>query len=152
MDQKDIHIVQALQDNARLTNQDLAERVNLSPSPCLRRMKNLEDNGIIKGYRATVDQKAFGFALTVFIHIKLSNHTEDIVKNFERHIRASERVLECFLMTGRWDYMLRVVALDLEDYERFVRSRLQPISSVGSIESNIIYGTIKSQSVLPSPV
>ena len=152
MDQKDIQIVQALQANARLTNQDLAERVSLSPSPCLRRMRNLKDTGIIKGYTATVDRKAFGFALTVFIHIKLSHHTEDIITNFERHIRASERVLDCFLMTGRWDYMLRVVALDLEDYERFVRSKLQPIPSIGSIESNIIYGTIKSQSVLPSPV
>ncbi|MEE2929862.1 MAG: Lrp/AsnC family transcriptional regulator, partial [Pseudomonadota bacterium] len=127
MDSKDRQILQALQADGRLTNQDLSERVNLSPSPCLRRVRLLEEQGVIKGYTALVDQKAWGLPVTVFIRVKLERHSDDAVNAFERTIQEMPQVMDCWLMTGRSDYLLRVIASDLDDYEHFVRRELQRV-------------------------
>lgn len=149
MDSKDRQIVQALQADGRLTNQDLSEQVNLSPSPCLRRVRLLEEQGVIKGYTALVDQKAWGLPVTVFIRIKLERHGDAAVNAFERTIQEMPQVMDCWLMTGRSDYLLRVIASDLDDYERFVRRELQRVPGIASIDTSFAYGSVKHAQVLP---
>jgi len=149
MDQKDRQILRVLQRNGRITNQDLATEVNLSPSPCLRRVKLLEQSGALKGYTADVDADAYGLPLTVFVRVSLTRHTEKVVQHFEQQISRLDQVLECFIMTGVSDYLLRVVVADLADYERFVRKRLQPVDGIGSIDSSFVYGVIKKTGVFP---
>ena len=149
MDSKDRQIVQALQAEGRLTNQDLSEQVNLSPSPCLRRVRLLEEQGVIKGYTALVDQKAWGLPVTVFIRIKLERHGDDAVSAFERAIQDMPQVMDCWLMTGRSDYLLRVIAADLDDYETFVRRELQRVPGIASIDTSFAYGSVKHAQVLP---
>ncbi len=149
MDQKDQQIIRALQRNGRMTNQDLAAEVNLSPSPCLRRLRLLEQSGTITGYSANIDAKAYGLSVTVFVHVKLKSHTEATVKQFELNIARVDQVLECFVMTGASDYLLRVVVADLSDYEDFVRRRLHPIGGIASIDSSFVYGVVKQSNVFP---
>jgi len=118
---KDLQIIRELQQDGRLTNQELAARVNLSPSPCLRRVRLLEEAGVITGYSADVDPRACGLSITAFIRIALQRHERDAVANFEHGIRRIDEILDCYLLTGEADYLLRVVVADLEEYERFVR-------------------------------
>ena len=149
MDSKDRQILQELQANGRLTNQELSERVNLSPSPCLRRLRILEEQGVITGYAALVDQKAWGLPVTVFIRIKLERHGDEAVQAFERAIIEMPKVMDCWLMTGRSDYLLRVIAADLDDYEQFVRRDLQRVPGIASIDTSFAYGRVKQAQVLP---
>ncbi|WP_121024486.1 Lrp/AsnC family transcriptional regulator [Litoreibacter meonggei] len=149
MDDKDQQIIRALQRNGRMTNQDLAAEVNLSPSPCLRRLKLLEQNGVITGYSANIDADAYGLPVTVFVHVTLESHTETTVKQFEADIARVDQVLECFVMTGTSDYLLRVVVADLSDYEAFVRRKLHPIGGIASIDSSFVYGVVKKTNVFP---
>ncbi len=149
MDAKDRQIIRALQRNSRITNQDLAAAVNLSPSPCLRRVKLLEQCGALKGYTADIDAEAYGLPVTAFVRVSLTGHTEKIVQQFEEQISRLDQVLECFVMTGTSDYLLRVVVADLADYENFVRKRLHPIGSIGSIDSSFVYGVVKKTGVFP---
>ena len=141
--------MQALQAEGRLTNQDLSERVNLSPSPCLRRVRMLEEQGVIKGYTAVVDQKAWGLPVTIFIRIKLERHGDAAVSKFEKAIQNMPQVMDCWLMTGRSDYLLRVIASDLDDYERFVRRELQRVPGIASIDTSFAYGSVKHAQVMP---
>ncbi len=149
MDSKDRQILRELQGDGRLTNQDLSERVNLSPSPCLRRVRLMEEQGIIRGYTALVDQKAWGLPVTVFIRLKLERHSDEAVNAFEAAITAMPQVMDCWLMTGRSDYLLRVIAADLDDYERFVRRELQRVPGIASIDTSFAYGSVKHAQVLP---
>ena len=149
MDSKDRQILKELQADGRLSNQDLSERVNLSPSPCLRRLRLLEDAGVITGYAALVDQKAWGLPVTVFIRIKLERHGDEAVQAFERAIIDMPQVMDCWLMTGRSDYLLRVIAADLDDYEKFVRRELQRVPGIASIDTSFAYGRVKHAQVLP---
>ena len=149
MDSKDRQILKELQADGRLSNQDLSERVNLSPSPCLRRLRLLEEAGVITGYAALVDQKAWGLPVTVFIRIKLERHGDEAVQAFERAIIDMPQVMDCWLMTGRSDYLLRVIAADLDDYEQFVRRELQRVPGIASIDTSFAYGRVKHAQVLP---
>lgn len=150
MDEKDRQIIRALQRNGRATNLEIAAEVNLSPSPCLRRIRLLEESGAIRGYRAMADQRAYGLPVTVFIRIRLERHNAGTVALFEARIRAMDEVLECLLMTGAADYLLRVVVAGLEAYEVFIRSRIHPIGGIASIDSSFVYGTIKNTGVFPA--
>jgi len=149
MDSKDRHIIRALQQDGRMTNQDLAATVNLSPSPCLRRLRNLEASGAIRGYNVNVDAKAYGLPVTVFVRVRLEKHTEEAVQHFENQVKTTEEVLECYVMTGLSDYLLRVVVADLDDYENFVRKRLHPIGGIASIDTSFVYGAVKKTAVFP---
>ncbi|CUH87494.1 Leucine-responsive regulatory protein [Phaeobacter sp. CECT 5382] len=151
MDHKDRQIIRALQRDGRMTNQDLAEAVNLSPSPCLRRLRNLEKSGAIIGFAAVADAKLYGLAFEVFVRIKLEKHQEDVVQNFERRVQAMDEVLECHMMTGQVDYQLKVLVSGLDAYEDFIRNRIHPIGGVGSIETSFVYGTVKKTAVFPDP-
>ena len=149
MDKKDFQILHQLQLDARLSNQELAQRVNLSPSPCLRRVRQLEDSGVIRGYTAIVDQQAFGLPITVFIRIALERHDTATVAEFERRIRDIDEIMDCFLMTGQRDYLLRVVASGLEGYERFIREVIHTIPGIASIDTSFAYGVVKHALALP---
>lgn len=149
MDAKDRQIIAALQQDGRLTNQELSERVSLSPSPCLRRLRLLEDAGVIKGYTAVVDEQAYGLPITVFVRIRLERHTEDVIEAFERKIRDIDTILDCYVMTGDADYLLRVLVESLQDYEQFVRMRLHKIEGIAAIDTSFAYGIVKRSNVFP---
>jgi len=149
MDGKDREIIKALQRNGRLTNQDLAAQVNLSPSPCLRRTRALEEKGVIKGYTAIVDERAYGLPVTALVRIRLSSHTGDVVKLFEKKVHETEQILECYVITGSEDYLLRVLVEDLKSYEEFVRHKLHNIPGIASIDSSFAYGVLKQSNVFP---
>jgi DNA-binding Lrp family transcriptional regulator len=149
LDGRDIQIVRRLQRDGRLSNQELAEAVNLSPSPCLRRVRLLEQRGVITGYTALVDQRAYGLPLTVFVRITLERHSEEIVRGFERRVAEIEEILDCYLMTGATDYLLRVVMADLDAYEAFVRTRLHAIPGIAAIDTSFAYGLVKRGHVYP---
>ncbi len=150
VDNLDRKIVRELQLNARLTNQELAERINLSPSPCLRRVKKLEQSGVLSGYNAQVDQEQYGLPMNVFISVRLSVQNEDSIREFERGVNALDHVMECYLIAGSRDYLMRVVSEDLKSYEAFIRDELTKIPGIASIESSFAFGNVKSQSVFPS--
>ncbi|WP_374657119.1 Lrp/AsnC family transcriptional regulator [Phenylobacterium sp.] len=149
MDAKDRQIIRELQKDGRITNQDLADRVNLSPSPCLRRLRLLEEAGVIKGYTALVDQKAYGLPITVFIRVRLERHGEAVVRTFEEHVARIEEVLDCYLLAGGDDYLLRVIVASLEAYEDFIRRKLHAIPGVASIDTSFAYGVVKQTRVFP---
>lgn len=151
MDAVDFQIIHELQEDGRLSNQDLADRIRLSPSPCLRRVRRLEEAGLIRGYTAMVDQVAFGLPITVFVRIRLERHTRDIVAVFEEHVGRIEHIQDCYLMAGSSDYLLRVVIESLEAYESLVRDRIHAIPGIASIESSFAYGSVKQSKVYPRP-
>lgn len=149
MDKTDHRILRELQKDGRLSNAELAERVNLSPSPCLRRLRNLEQSGVIEGYTAIVNQKAYGLPITVFIQIRLEHHSSQAAKIFEKNIKSIDEIIDCHLMTGDTDYLLRVVVESLEAYEIFIRERIHPIPSIASINTSFAYGVVKQSRCLP---
>lgn len=149
LDDIDRRLLAALQENGRLSATDLAEKVGLTVSPCLRRLRLLEDAGVIRGYAALVDQKKVGLPVSVFVSIKLERQSEEAMRAFEDQIRSWPEVLECYLMTGPRDYMLRVVAGDLADYERFVKVRLTRVAGIANIESSFALGQVKHTGALP---
>ncbi|HKL65053.1 MAG TPA: Lrp/AsnC family transcriptional regulator [Roseovarius sp.] len=150
MDDKDRQIIRALQRDGRMSNQDLAAKVHLSPSPCLRRVRNLEKAGVIRGYTARVDARAYGLPITAFVRIRLERHDETTVQTFERAVAGMAEVLECHVMTGQTDYQLRVVVASLDAYETFIRARLQRIGGIGSIDTSFAYGIVKDGMVIPA--
>jgi len=152
LDAIDRRLLKALQSNARMPNAELAKLVGLSPSPCLRRLKILENKGIIDRYVALLDQEQVGLPVSVFISIKLESQHEDALEKFEAEIKSYDEVLECYLMTGQRDYLLRVVAQDLRAYERFLKDKLTRIDGVASIESSFALSQVKYTNSLPLPV
>ncbi|MBL6783411.1 MAG: Lrp/AsnC family transcriptional regulator [Alphaproteobacteria bacterium] len=149
MDRIDLNILKELQQNARITNQELSERVNLSPTPCLRRVKMLEDAGIIKGYSAVVDPDAYGLPVMAFVTVRLERQTDAEIISFEKAVMDLDEVVACYLMSGRQDYMLQVFAHSLKDYENFVRNKLTHVSGLGEMETHFAFGQVKRSMSLP---
>ena len=149
MDNLDKKIVFELQKNGRLSNFEIAEKVGLSPSPCLRRIKNLEKKKVISGYTAIVDEELFGYPVTAFVSVRLENQTDGTLKKFEEGISTLVEVVDCWLVTGNRDYLLRVVAENLKTYEKFMREDLTKIKGIASIETNFALGSVKTQQPLP---
>jgi Lrp/AsnC family leucine-responsive transcriptional regulator len=145
----DRRILRALQEDGRMTVQAIAERVGLSASPCLRRIRQMEAAGIIAAYSAIVDQKAVGLPVSVFISIKLERQRAQELDAFGAAISLWPEVMECYLMTGQFDFMLRVVCADLATYEQFLREKLTQVAGVASIESSFSLGQVKYSRVLP---
>ncbi len=148
-DSIDRKILTLLQDDCRITIAELAEQVGLTASPCHRRVKILEENGVLKRYIALVDQKAVGLPVSVFISIKLERQKEEDLSRFAKAISGWREVLECYLMTGHRDYLLRVVVADLAAYERFLKQKLTRVSGISSIESSFALDQIKYSIALP---
>ncbi|MCJ2025926.1 Lrp/AsnC family transcriptional regulator [Methylobacterium sp. J-067] len=149
IDTIDRKILAELQRDGRITVQDLAERVGLSPSPTLRRIRLLEEAGILKGYVALVDQARVGLPISVFASVKLERQREEELDRFAEAVARWPEVVECYLMTGRHDYLVRVVVPDLAAYERFLKDKLTRLGGVGSIESSFALGQVKYTNVLP---
>ncbi len=149
MDNLDKKIVFELQKNGRSSNFEIAEKVGLSPSPCLRRIKNLEKKKVISGYTAIVDEELFGYPVTAFVSVRLENQTDGTLKKFEEGISTLVEVVDCWLVTGNRDYLLRVVAENLKTYEKFMREDLTKIKGIASIETNFALGSVKTKQPLP---
>lgn len=149
LDAIDQRILAELQKNARLSNVELADRAGLSPSPCLRRVRALEEDGVIKGYAALVDQDAVGLPVSVFIMVSLERQVEHALEVFEEKVRALPEVMECYLMTGDSDYLLRVVTRDLQAYEQFLMRHLTKFPSVTSIKSSFALKQVVYRTELP---
>jgi Lrp/AsnC family leucine-responsive transcriptional regulator len=149
LDDADRRILKVVQEDSRVTLQVIADRVGLSASPCLRRIRNMEAAGIITAYSATVDQKAVGLPVSVFVSIKLERQRAEELDRFGDAIAHWPEVMECYLMTGQFDYLLRVVCADLAEYEAFLREKLTQVEGVRSIESSFALGQVKYSRVLP---
>jgi Lrp/AsnC family transcriptional regulator, leucine-responsive regulatory protein len=149
LDAIDVRILGELQKNGRMTIADLAKEVGLSASPCLRRVKLLEDNGIITGYVAVVDQNAVGLTVNVFASIRLERQREEELERFNQAVARWPEVLECYLMTGTRDYIMRIVVANLADYEHFIKTKLSRLDGVASIESSFALSRIKHTTAVP---
>jgi len=149
LDAIDLRILGALQENARIANTDLAAAVGLSPAPCLRRVRALEERGVIRKHVSLVSPAAVGLPVSVFVSISLERQVEEALKRFERVILARPEVMECYLMTGDADYLLRVVCADLGAYERFVLDHLTKVPGVSSIRSSFALKQVKYSTALP---
>jgi Lrp/AsnC family leucine-responsive transcriptional regulator len=145
----DRKILALLQEDGRLSLAALAEKVGLSPSPCLRRIRLMEKAGIIARYVAVLNQRAVGLPVSVFISIKLESQREEALTKFGRAIARWPEVLECYLMTGPRDYLLRVVVADLSAYEQFLKTKLTRLDGIASIESSFALEQVKYTNVLP---
>ena len=150
LDRTDRRILNALQRDGRMSNVALAEEVNLSPSPCLRRLKRLEDSGVIAGYRAVLDRRRVGLGLTLFVEIKVSGHSEDLASRLEAAFIDMDEVVAAHIVSGpSADFLLEVVVPDLDAYEQLLLKRLLTLPSVVDVNSNFSLRTIKSSAPLP---
>jgi Lrp/AsnC family transcriptional regulator, leucine-responsive regulatory protein len=149
LDAIDIKILKVLQAEGRLTNNALAERVGLSPSPCLRRVNLLEENGVIGRYVALVDPATVGLPVNVFVRVTLDRQIEENLDAFEVAVTKRPEVMECYLMTGESDYLLRVVVPDLGAYEQFLKQHLTRIPGVANIRSSFALKQVRYQTALP---
>lgn len=151
MDAKDRKILEALQRNARISNVDLARAAGLSPSPCLARVRALEQGGLIHRYVALLDPKKLGLTVSVLVQVTLEKQVEAALDRFEEAVRGRPEVMECYLMTGDADYLLRVVVPDVPAFERFILDFLSRVPGVGNIKSSFALKQVKYQTALPLP-
>ncbi len=151
LDAIDRRILARLQENARLPNVELAEAVGLSPSPCLRRVRDLEEAGVIRRHVTLVDPAAVGLPVSVFVSVTLERQVERALEVFEAAILERPEVMECYLMTGDFDYLLRIVVADLTAYERFLMDHLTRVPGVASIKSSFALKQVKYRTALPLP-
>ncbi len=145
----DRKLLVALQQDARLTTEQLGHKAGLSPSPCARRVRNLEAAGVIKGYVAVVDQTKVGLPISVFASIKLERQREEELDRFAAAVERWPEIVDCYLMTGQRDFLLRIVVKDLSAYETFLKQKLTRLEGVASIESSFALGQVKHSTVLP---
>lgn len=149
LDKSDKIILQILQNHANTPLADLAEKAGLSASSCHRRVKLLEERGVISGYAASLDRKQLGFANEFFVEVSLAAQTEEAFEKFEKALQRVPEILECHLMSGQFDYLLRVIAKDAEDYERIHRTRLARLPGIQRIQSSLALRTVKDWSGYP---
>ena len=149
IDDIDRRILRALQLDAKISLSELAAEVGLSASPCARRIRLLERGGTIKGYTAIVDQEQVGLPINAFASIKLERQREEDLDRFEDAVSRWPEVLDCYLMTGQRDYLMRIVAADLAAYERFIKDKLTRLENIASIETSFALGQVKRSEVLP---
>jgi len=150
IDRFDRQILKVLQQDGRISNQDLADRIGLSPSPCLRRVRALEESGFITGYRALVDAKALGLSLTALIHISMDQHTPERFNHFETAISEIPEVMECLLITGQAaDYQLKVVVKDMDAYQELLLNRITRIKGVAGVHSSFVLRRVVDKTALP---
>jgi DNA-binding Lrp family transcriptional regulator len=149
LDNIDRQILSLLQSNARISNAELAEKVNLSPTPCLRRLRKLEESGLIRHYTAILNEKELGFLVSAYVWVNLEKNTKENGQAFESAIRLLPEVVECCVVAGRHDYVLKVVTTSLEDYDRFMKEGLAEVKPVAGLESMIILNQSMVGSGLP---
>lgn len=150
MDRYDRRILELLQEDGRLSNLELAERIGLSPSPCLRRVRALEEAGVIAGYRALLDAQRLGLSLMALVYISMDRHTPERFANFDARVRALPEVLECLLITGQQaDYQLKVVVSDMQAYQELLLNRITRIEGVSGVHSSFVLRRVVDKTALP---
>lgn len=151
LDLIDLRILRELQQDGSITNVELARRVHLSPSPCLTRVKALEEAGVISRYVALADPKKLGLGLNVFVFISLKEQSRQTLLDLERHIADCDEVMECYLMTGESDYLIRVAVADIPALENFILERLTHIACIEKIRSSLALKQVRYKTALPLP-
>jgi Lrp/AsnC family leucine-responsive transcriptional regulator len=151
LDKIDCDILNALQQEGRISIIDLADRVGLSATPCARRVKRLEDEGVIERYAAVLNPRVLGQHLDVFVNVRLRSSTTKAIEIFERAIASMPEVVECYLVTGNYDYLLHIRVANIDDFKSYVRERLSGIASVGETVSSISLEQIKHTTSIPLP-
>jgi len=152
LDRYDRRILEILQEEGRISNQDLAEKIGLSPSPCLRRVRTLEESGLISGYRAMLDARKLGLTLMALVHISMDRHTPERFERFDAAVKALPEVLECLLITGQEaDYQLKVVVRDMEAYQNLLLNRITRIEGVTGVHSSFVLRRVLERTSLPIP-
>nr|WP_194249882.1 Lrp/AsnC family transcriptional regulator [Sphingomonas ursincola] len=149
LDHIDRQLLTRLQDEGRITNVELASRVGLTAPPCLRRVRALEEAGIIRGYHADIDPQKLGFAITVFAMVSLKSQAESDLKAFEEHVSTLPQVRECHMLNGEIDFILKIVARDLQEFQAFLTSKLTPAANVASVKTSLTIRTSKQQPGVP---
>jgi Lrp/AsnC family leucine-responsive transcriptional regulator len=150
LDRFDRRILEVLQQDGRISNQDLADRIGLSPSPCLRRVRALEESGIIAGYRAMLDARKLGLSLIAFVSISMDRHTPERFANFDATVAALPEVLECSLITGRdADYQLKVIVRDMEAFQELLLNKITRIDGVSGVHSSFVLRQVLERTMLP---
>ncbi|MDR2856277.1 MAG: Lrp/AsnC family transcriptional regulator [Novosphingobium sp.] len=146
LDQIDRRLLAELQDEGRVTNVELAQRVGLTAPPCLRRVRALEEKGVIKGYHAELDASRLGYAITVFALVSLKSQAEEALRQFEDHMGTLPEVRECHMLNGEIDFILKIVSKDLQSFQEFLTSKLTPAPNVASVKTSL---TIRTAKYLP---
>ena len=149
LDSIDRRLLAELQDEGRVTNVDLARRVGLTAPPCLRRVRALEEDGVIRGYHAELDASKLGFAITVFAMVSLKSQAEEDLKGFEQHIKSLPEVRECHMLNGEIDFILKIVSRDLQSFQEFLTSKLTPAPNVASVKTSLTIRTAKYEPGVP---
>jgi Lrp/AsnC family transcriptional regulator, leucine-responsive regulatory protein len=149
LDKTDLLLLDLLQREGRMTNAELAQRVNLSASACLRRVQRLEAEGVITGYGARLDPRQLGLGLSAFVRVQLSSHDADAVQAFVDRVQAWHEVVACHALTGEMDYLLQVVVADLEHFSRFLLDRLLNATGVADVNTSFVLRTVKDSRALP---
>ena len=150
MDRYDRAILEVIQNDGRISNQELADKVGLSPSPCLRRVRALEETGIITGYRAIVDAKKMGLSLMAILMISMDRHTPERFANFDRIVTELPEVLECLLITGQdADYQLKVIINDMDGYQRLLLDKITRIEGVSGVHSSFVMRQVVNKTAVP---
>lgn len=149
LDRTDARILTELQTDGRLTVVELGERVGLTGTPCARRVKQLEQSGVISGYAAVLDPARLGLKVQAFVQVKLERHTDENVEHFQRELAALDQVVSCFATTGEYDFMLQIVAPDLDALSALVLKKLLKLPSVRDVHSSIVLDTIKRSPRVP---
>lgn len=149
LDEFDRKILSALQENARITMQELAERVGLSATPCARRVKRMEDDGLIDRYVTLLNPERLGVGLTVFVNVRLNTQSAKTFEAFEQAIRKLPQVVGCYLLAGNYDYLVQVRVADVEAFRSFIRDRLVTIEGIGETQSSVVLEETKRTTALP---
>ncbi len=149
LDQIDIKLLKALQNDANRSTAALAEEIGLTSTPCYRRQKLLEESGIIRRYVSLLDQDKLGLRVSVFVEVELKSQDDDAISAFETEVKRLPEVMECYLMTGDTDYLLRVVARDIGEYERFLKTKLTRVTAVRTIRSSFALRRVVYKTALP---
>lgn len=149
LDRIDCALLQALQGNARLTVAELADRVSLTPSPCWRRIKRLEDSGLVRAYRAILSSEGLGYGVTAFVNVMMGSHDKDTSTRFEQRLTEIPEIISCHHVSGKYDFLLEVVAVDLQAFGEFTRDVLQALPGVKEIYSSFSMKVLKDDRVLP---
>ena len=149
LDSIDRRLLAELQAEGRVTNVDLARRVGLTAPPCLRRVRALEEAGVIKGYHAELDAASLGFTITVFAMVSLKSQAEEDLRAFENHIKALPEVRECHMLNGEIDFILKIVSKDLQSFQEFLTSKLTPAPNVASVKTSLTIRTAKHEPGVP---
>ncbi|URW76966.1 Lrp/AsnC family transcriptional regulator [Sphingomonas donggukensis] len=148
-DRIDRQIMALLQDDGRMTNVDLAERVGLTAPPCLRRVRGLEEQGAIKGYHAAINPASLGYTITVFAMVSLKSQAEGDLSAFERHVATIPEIRECHMLNGEIDFILKIVATDLQAFQELLTTQLTPAPNVSHVKTSLTIRTAKSEPGIP---